>query len=225
MRDLLPPQPPYRLHVGVIPDGARRWALREEVTYSEAYNRAAQKLSNLVGFLFDDRVSIVSIYLSSALNFRRSQQEVSAFCRAQAYLCSDLLPNVAERFVTRVQAVGDQSLLPDYLVGSIQDIERTTKSQSLTRLNLCVAYDPIEELVEACSTLSSSDSMVDNLWVRDPVDLVIRTSGANLLSSFLPLQCSYARLYFLEPLFNDLEIADVENVLTEFREIARSYGT
>ena len=57
-----------------------------------------------------------------------------------------------------------------------------------------------------------------------PLDLIIRTGDANLLSNFLPIQSSFARLYFINKLFNDINNADIEEIINSFSQIYRKYG-
>ena len=73
-------------HVGLIPDGIRRWAKRNNIPLLEAYLEAMHKIAQCIGLFFGEGSQAVSIYLSSIQNFRRSEREVSAIFQAETML-------------------------------------------------------------------------------------------------------------------------------------------
>ena len=58
---------------------------------------------------------------------------------------------------------------------------------------------------------------------RNP-DLVIRTSGENRLSNFLPWQTAYSELYFTETLWPDFDEAALDLAFDVFSQRDRRYG-
>ena len=68
------------------------------------------------------------------------------------------------------------------------------------------------------------NEFITHLQITTPVDLVIRSGDAPLLSNFLPLQSAWARLYFTDKLFNDLTAEDVLQILRHFEKINRKFG-
>ncbi|GEM_PF-643162 len=219
-----PKATPVAKHIGLIPDGARRWAKRENVSLPDAYLHSMQKLTQHIEFFFNEGIQAISIYLSSIYNFKRSDVEVTAFCEAETTLCNKTLPNLAKRFGTRIIVAGKVEILPLYLRKALEEIDKLTSSQSQTRLYLCAAYNPLDEIVNAFRLADNPDDFIRRLWVPEPLDLVIRTSGESTLSNFLPLQAGYARLYFIDKLFNDTEVVDFQMALTKFKGLIRHYG-
>jgi undecaprenyl diphosphate synthase len=71
---------------------------------------------------------------------------------------------------------------------------------------------------------SNDENFVDLLAVKKPVDVIIRSGAANLLSNFLPIQSGFARLYFYDKLFNDLTVADVQSTYQKFIQQNLKYG-
>jgi len=211
-------------HVGLIPDGTRRWAKENKISLSEAYINAMQNITYSLDFFFQQGIKAVSIYLSSIQNLRRSSDEIDALFRAEVLLYDAMLPHIAKKFEAKVTTAGKTDLLPDYLQTSINSITYNTSGYSSTRLYLCNAYSPLDEVINALNNSGNTDSFINYLWVPEPLDLVIRTSGANLLSNFLPLQSGYARIYTIDKLFNDASIKDFNNILTDFKNLTRLYG-
>ena len=91
-------------------------------------------------------------------------------------------------------------------------------------LGLCFAYDPFDEVEHALLSRKGDDPLANHFWIPEPLDLVIRTGDANLISNFLPLQSGFARLYFTGELFNDLAIEQVQRILNEFTTLSRHFG-
>ena len=210
------------VHVGLIPDGTGRWAVKQKVKLVDAYTNAWNKLEEFLEFFFTRGATCASIYFSSIQNFKRSPEQINSFCTAQNTFVSTLLNAFLERFPARVIPVGNLSYIPDYFRESLLHIKEKTEMNQGLDINILVAYNPLEEIEYAIRS-NDDGNFLENLWVKKPLDLVIRTS-ANLLSNFLPLQSGYARLYWIYKLFPDVEIRDYENIYDKFVKIDRKYG-
>ena len=210
-------------HVGLIPDGTRRWAKKQEIPLLDAYKIAMEKLIEYIGYIFDQGSGVMSVYGASVQNFSRSKSDVSAFSHAEAYFCRDLLPTLCEHYETKVEIAGDRSIIPDYFMDAIQYIERSTCQYAQTKLHLCIAYNPLDEIEHACSITQEGENFLEHLWVKEPLDMVIRTD-VNLLSNFLPLQAGFARLYFIDKLFDETTLSDISRIYDSFKKINRVYG-
>jgi undecaprenyl diphosphate synthase len=162
--------------------------------------------------------------MSSAQNFRRSPEEVEAFCKAEAMGCRRFFPDLIRQFKVRVRIAGRVEILPHYLRETLLALNSDTETNEGRRLYLCVAYDPFDEIEHAIQKRVGNDCLANSFWVPEPIDLVIRTGGANVISNFLPLQTAFARLFFLAKLFNDVTTNDLRQVLNEFRGHTRLYG-
>lgn len=213
---------PY--HIGIIPDGGRRWAKKNKTPLLESYNITKKNLSYFTKYLFSVGVMEISIYLSSAQNFRRNPEEVDAFSNSAESAFNEHIFSIAAEFKVKINIAGNPDLLSENLRKKIQDIKQITGEQNKRILNLCMAYNPFDEIFQAFSKSSDKTDFKDNLWVKTPIDLIIRSGGANLLSNFLPLQSGFARIYFFDKLFNDITLNDIKNVLEKFSLIDRKYG-
>ncbi|MCD4788441.1 MAG: di-trans,poly-cis-decaprenylcistransferase [Bacteroidales bacterium] len=213
---------PY--HIGIIPDGGRRWAKQKNISLLESYNITKKNLSYFTKYLFSVGVMEISIYLSSAQNFRRNQEEVDAFSNSAESAFNEYIFSIADEFNVKVNIAGNPNLLSKNLRKKIQDIKQITGEQNKRTINLCIAYNPFDEIFQAFSISSDKTDFKDYLWVKTPIDLIIRSGGANLLSNFLPLQSGFARIYFFEKLFNDITLNDIKNVLEKFSLTDRKYG-
>lgn len=214
-------------HIGIIPDGGRRWAKREGVSYLDSYSVSMKKLISILDELYSGETKVISVYFSSIQNFRRTNDEIFAFCTAESEFCDKHILSMIDKYNIKIEAIGDRDIIPTYLFNSIKRIEEKTAKNSGKKLFLCIAYNPLQEISEALAQLDKSTikkNFLAHLWLPVPLDLVIRTGGANLLSNFLLLQSGFARLYFVEKLFNDLTNEDIQEILEMFKSVNRKYG-
>jgi undecaprenyl diphosphate synthase len=178
----------------------------------------------LVRLLHGAGVKEISIYLSSIQNFRRNREEMAASLELVASSLTREIPELAGALGLRVVVTGNRTCLPQPFPEIIDRVEQGTSGNTAGRMNLLLAYDPMEELRTALQNASPSDRFWEHLTVSTPVDLIIRSGGSPLLSNFLPLQSGYARLCFLEKLFNDLTPGEIREVLEQFSRLERKYG-
>lgn len=73
----------------------------------------------------------------------------------------------------------------------------------------------------------NEENFSNTLWTRgtpDP-DLVIRTSGEQRLSGFLPLQSEYSELFFTKTFWPDFSVGELENIFHEFQNRDQRHGS
>lgn len=212
-------------HVALIPDGTRRWARRNRVSLEDGYDKAFTHLSEMVELIFRRGTDQVSLYLLSRENLQRSESDLFPLFTALERFLSQSLSALTASQGAQMRTVGQLNHLPPLLQTALLSIPRPAVQRKL--LTLGIAYNPFDELQHALDAARSSSlgNVLSNLWVPEPVDLLIRTSGASLLSNFLPLQSAYANLYFLPHLFNDVKLDHIEEVLTDYENRERYYGT
>lgn len=211
-------------HVGIIPDGGRRWARIHGCSLHESYRVSTSKLLTFCGHLYARGVSTISIYGSSSQNFARSPDEVRAFCEVTAEFCGTLAGDFAREYQTRIRGVGVRRMLPDYLREAVERTEAATADYSATELNILLAHSPFEEIADALRLAPTPEDWLDHLWIKTPANVIIRTGGANLLSNFLLLQAGFAHIYFLNALMNDIGVSDLDSALSSYAGIERVYG-
>jgi len=212
------------LHVGIIPDGGRRWAIKHNVSLTESYNKSKELIEEFACFFFARGVEQISIYLSSMQNYRRSEEEINSFTEVTKSGLQNEMIKLANRLKVRINVVGNREIIDQDLLTTIDYCQTQTYPYRNGLINFCIAYNPIEEVIDAMRNVKQKEMFVQKLWVRKPVSMIIRTGGANLLSNFLPLQSGFARVYFFDELFNDLTLEEVETTFTKFTQIKRKYG-
>ncbi len=70
------------------------------------------------------------------------------------------------------------------------------------------------------------DNFADNLWfsgIPDP-DICVKTGGNKRVSNFILYQSTYSELFFLDCLWPDLSLQDLEDILIDFQKRQRNFG-
>lgn len=211
-------------HVGIIPDGSRRWAAQQGVSLEHAYNHAFTRVGALLEQLWACGVEAVSVYMLSRKNLGRRPSELAAVYTAEARICATAFSDAASAHNASVTLVGDLSLVPAAYREALESLESDTRGGT-RRLYLLVAYDPMAEMIRAMSqTPSPSADPLRAFAVPEPLDLIVRTSGVRSLSDFLPLQAAYAEIYFSDPLINEFTSRHLDEVLGLYAQAERRRG-
>ena len=188
-------------HVGIIPDGNRRWAEQHGLPTAAGYEAGVRPALRLLDLCRELRIEEVSAYGFTKENVRRPREQVSAFRDA----CVSFALSVVEAGAGLL-VVGDANspLFPDALRSFLK-----VRSAGTPRLNLLVNYGWQWDLrvgnTRARDNPDSNDP-VRMIASRDVsrVDLVIRWGGRRRLSGFLPLQCAYADFAVVDTLWPDM---------------------
>jgi undecaprenyl diphosphate synthase len=210
-------------HVGLIPDGLRRWADSHGCTLTEAYRRGAEKVVEIMLALRRNGVQTVSVYNLSRANLGRRDDELDAVFAASVHFLDSLIPAHFDPRTCSVRIHGERQLLPEGYRDSACRIEKTMRGSGFT-INVLAAYDARDELRAAQAKAQREGIDIDAALAIGEVDMVIRTTPEPLLSGFLPLQSQYAQLHFLTTPLNDLEVDAIDALVAEHRLFPQRRG-
>jgi undecaprenyl diphosphate synthase len=214
-------------HVGVIPDGNRRWAKKSALNFLKAYDRASDNLIDIITALFDSGVGYVTFYAFSLKNFDRNDKEKKIVFSLFKKKFEKIEGIVRERGI-RVHFAGREELFPDDIREKFAALEKESRPNKKGTLVALVAYDGDDELDYAAAAMKGhGGSLRGNMFVPEdipPLDLVIRTSGEKRISGFVPYLAGYAELYFSDKLWPDFTKEDLEAALEWYSGRDRRFG-
>ena len=221
-------------HLGIIPDGNRRWAKANKLPTLEGHRRGYDKIKEIGKLCLARGVAMLTVFAFSTENWKRSEEEVS-------YLMG-LLQHALEKDVDfyikegiRLRVLGRREGLSDALRKAIDSAERRTSGGSSGQINICLNYGGRAEIVDGLKRLIAEGAKAEDiteeavaarLWsagLPDP-DLIIRTSGERRLSGFLTWSSAYSELLFVEPHWPDFDEAALDGALADFTERERRFG-
>jgi len=211
------------MHVGLIPDGLRRWANVNATSLSEAYLRGAQKVTDILVALQGNGVRTVSVYNLSRANLARQDEELAAVYSASLHFLTTLVPAFFDPAICSFRLHGNPDLLPAEYRAAARNLTAAMTGQDF-RINILAAYDADDELRAAHLRAQRDGCDIRAAFDIGDVDLVIRTTPEPLLSGFLPMQSQYAQLVFLATPLNDLTPQDVSDLLNEFHRSPQRRG-
>ncbi len=206
---------PQPKHIAIMADGNRRWAREAGFTdISHGHRQGAKKIGEMISWCRDTDIEVVTIYLLSTENLKRSEQEVELLFD----IISDVVTHLSHSDVgCQVRLVGHLDLLPDDIRQRMVTAAAETKDNTGVIVNVAVGYGGRQEIVDAVQNLVraeaergttaaemadrvTAESIGEHLYTKglpDP-DLVIRTSGEQRLSGFLLWQAAYSEIWFTD---------------------------
>lgn len=177
-------------HIGIIPDGNRRWAKRNGLRKEDGYAYGLRPGLQLLRLAQKYGIPEVTYYGFTVDNCKRPKEQVHAFSDA----CVQAVQMIAAENAS-LHVIGNTSstcfpapLLP-YTNGKRQPVQK-----GQTTVNFLVNYGWEWDMK---SGWASQDI--------PRIDLVIRWGGMRRLSGFLPLQTVYADFYIVDDLWPDFQ--------------------
>lgn len=219
--------------VGIIMDGNRRWARSRGLPAVMGHKHGADKLKEVYGWIKDRGIRHLIVYAFSTENWNRSKEEV------------DYLMDTIRRFFGpnstdleeikhrggRVRFVGEQDRFAPDIQKLLASVEEATVAGKYT-LWVCLSYGGRAEILHTAEMLQKSgepiteESFAKHLWTAgmpDP-DIIIRTSGEERLSGFLPWQGVYSELFFTNTFWPDFSSEEFDTILAEYAARERRRG-
>ena len=219
-------------------DGNRRWAKQNpDANDPFGHKRGAQKIADLLGWCEETQVEVVTLWMLSTDNFKRSPEEVTTLLE----VISEIVDDLAARKRWSIKAVGALDVLPEPLAEKLSTLAECKESK--LQVNVAVGYGGRREIVDAVKgflaqeadsgrTLREAISELDaeaigrNLYTAgqpDP-DLLIRTSGEQRLGGFLLWQSALSEFYFCEAYWPDFRRVDFLRALRDYSHRHRRLG-
>ncbi len=232
-------------HVGVILDGNRRWAKANQldphdvgVSNSARGHRAgAEKIIEFLGWCEEAEVRVVTLWLLSTDNFKRSQEELDALLK----IIGETVDALAATKRWNIKAVGALDLLPEWLADKLGNLKPFRNDG--VEVNVAISYGGRREIVDAvktflqtsadqgktltdATTALTADEISKYLYTAGQPDpeLIIRTSGEQRLGGFLLWQSALSEYYFCEAYWPDFRRVDFFRALRAYSLRHRRFG-
>ena len=139
----------------------------------------------------------------------------------------------------KIRVIGRVGDLPKDIIEEIKKVEEKTKNNTGLVLNIAFNYGGRDEITTAVKKIAEkvknneldindiNESVVsNNLYTAgqpDP-DLLIRTSGEERISNFLPWQISYSEFVFTEKYWPEYDEKELLNSIQVYQKRTRRFG-
>lgn len=219
------------MHLGVIPDGNRRYAENNSIPKVKAYRKAKDVIVNAFEEIEELPVEVeeASFYLLSEENLNRDEKELEDLFN----LMEEHISEVAEKLNQFGFAFNWISTRPDAIPEHLQKELRSLEeefSDGEKTLNALISYSGKKDILKAAGSVDGEVSRKEfsrNLEINSDIDYVIRTGDnptRECLSGFPIWNASYAEFYHLEKNFPRVTPEDVKEALAHFQKLRKKRG-
>lgn len=221
-------------HVAVIMDGNGRWAKKRHMPRTYGHTVGSSVVEQMLEVADNLGVKYFTVYAFSTENWKRSAEEVSTLMGIlRRYLKGCIKKSMKNN--VRCKVIGRMEELSEDIVESIKNLEEATKDNTGITFTIAINYGGRDEIVRAVKKIVGMNPDVedidermvkDNLdtaYMPDP-DLLIRTSGEERLSNFLPWQLAYTEFYFTDVMWPDFNEEELIKAFEKYNKRERRYG-
>ncbi|WP_425475557.1 isoprenyl transferase [Mesorhizobium quangtriensis] len=225
-------------HVAIIMDGNGRWAKARGLPRVAGHRAGVEALRKAVRAAGDAGVSWLTVYAFSSENWSRPKTEVSDLMGLLKLFIRRDLAELHHSGV-RVRIIGEREGLAPDIAALLEEAETLTASNRALNLVIAFNYGGRDEIVRAARRIAEAAvkgeldpanltsegfaDFLDTSGIPDP-DLVIRTSGEQRISNFLPWQSAYSEFVFLSCFWPDFTREHFAESLRQYAARERRFG-
>lgn len=183
-------------HIGIIPDGNRRWAVGNGLNKEDGYEHGLLPALNLLRAAKKRNIKELTYYGFTVDNCKRPKAQFTAFAGA----CCRAV-KLAENEGASVHVLGNTES-PCFPAALLPYTERKNAQGEKMRVNILVNY--------------GWEWDMKNGWQSKEIpriDMVVRWGGMCRLSGFLPLQTVYSDFYIIKDLWPDFKESHLDDAL------------
>ena len=227
-------------HIGLIHDGHRRYARRENLlSYEVSYKIGMVRFKECLSWCDELGIDYVTSWLLSKENLSRPEEELEPYFIVLNELFEELIiDDLVDNF--KIQFIGSIDLLPDYLKETINKLQEVRAGGEKT-ITIALGYGGRQEILDAIKSLVlenkekdleelveeiNDEQIREHLYLPNApdIDLIIRTSGESRLSGFLLWQSAYSEFVFQDVYWPEFRKIDFLRCLREYIQRERRFG-
>lgn len=223
------------LHIAVVPDGNRRFAVKHRKPEWYGHTVGAKKIEDFLKWCEKYKnIKTVSIYALSTENLNRDKVELNKLWSIYKREFQKILKSkeIKENGI-RVNIAGDSDVWRKDVKQVAKEVMSATKHYTRGVLNILVAYGSQFEILNSVKKIIKkgikSIPLAEKVFtkfliIKEPVDLLIRTGGQHRLSNFLLYQSAYSEIYFSQTLWPEFTKKEFDKIMKWFLKRERKYG-
>jgi len=201
-------------HLGIIPDGNRRWALSQRKKKFEGYECGISP--GLRTFKFAQKLGVkeITFYGFTVDNCKREKIQRVAFSEACIKAVNLIANESAEILV-----VGNQNskMFPTELLNYRK---RVSVNGGGIKVNFLINYGWDWDVLNLRNFKGNRCNIISALHSHDisRIDLIVRWGGMKRLSGFLPIQSVYADIFSCKNLWPDFDESDLHEAFDWYQK-------
>lgn len=201
-------------HIGIIPDGNRRWAQNQGMTKEKGYESGLDPGLDAYRACRDNGVEEVTFYGFTTDNTKRPSYQTEAFTKACVDAANML---VDEGAALLVMGNTKSPMFPKELLPYTKRIE---PKEGQIKANLLVNYGwhwDLNTLADAQNVNKNNIQDYIQSFDISRLDMIIRWGGRRRLSGFLPVQSIYADFYVIDEYWPDFKQQHISEALDWYK--------
>lgn len=206
-------------HVGIIPDGNRRYATSKGLNKEDGYKFGVEPGIKLFDILLNYGVEEITFYGFTKDNVKRPKKQREKYIESCIHAVNSI-----SKLDAQILVVGDykSSVFPNELLCYTE--QRVVCGKGSVKVNFLINYDWNQDLSYALN--SCNKNIAKNIMSNDisRVDLIIRWGGHRRLSGFLPIQSVYSDFYVIDELWPDFNEVKVYDALEWYKTLDITLG-
>lgn len=191
-------------HIGIIPDGNRRWAKENGLRKQDGYNHGLLPGLKLLRLAKKYGVEELTYYGFTVDNCKRPKEQVKAFSEA----CVKAVEKIKGEDV-EIRVIGNtkSSCFPKELLPYTDKEQEKKDTTGKMKVNFLINYGWEWDMKNDWASRNVSR-----------IDMIIRWGGMCRLSGFLPMQSVYSDFYVVKELWPDFKEIQFEQALQWYQK-------
>lgn len=220
------------MHLGVIPDGNRRYAENHKLPKIRAYRKAKDVIADVFENMEDLSVEIeeATFYLLSEENLKRDEEDLQDLFKLMEQHVSEIAERLNKSGFAFNWVATRPEAIPEHLQEKLRNLEEKFDNGDKT-LNALISYSGKEDIVQATNKVNGEDvsksRLKENLELSSDIDYVIRTGDnptRECLSGFPIWNSSYAEFYHIKKNFPAINAEDVQDAFDHYKDLRKKKG-
>ena len=220
-------------HVAFILDGNKRWAEKNNYSKVEGYKKGFENIKKIVDHTLSLKISNLTLFTLSSENFNRPSLNIIYDIIYNNF--SKLFDDLVNKKNIKIKIFGSRKNLPKKIKDIFYEVENFHTTNNSLNLNIAFNYgfkdeitQVLKEFKKKINTLNLENELeikeLFSLGLIDDPDILIRTGGYKRLSNFILKNLVYTEIYFIDSLWPDFTIAELEDIIFNYNKISRNYG-
>lgn len=221
-------------HIAFIIDGNGRWAKKRGLPRSLGHKAGFDNLKKQTQLVQELGIKNLSMYCFSKENWNRPKQEVDYLMQLFEQMLDGYKKEYLDKDV-KIVISGDMEdeRIPASVRQKAKELMTLTKDRQGFTINACINYGGRQEIIKAVNEIISeglkdvdANTFEQHLYTKDllPLDFIIRTSGEQRTSNFLPWQATYSEWYFPKTYWPSFSKKDLIKALKIYMKRNRRFG-
>ena len=203
-------------HIGIIPDGNRRWALQNNMEKNMGYDYGVDPGIKLCELMIRHGVKEATFYGFTKDNNKRPKYQRESYtkaCVASVFAMADKDANIL--------CVGnaDSPLFPTELLPFAN--KRVNFGKGVININFLINYDWKLDIETGIKNKRINEILSKDI---SRIDMIIRWGGRRRLSGFLPVQSVYSDIFVVDNFWPDFKEQDFFDALLWYEKTDATLG-